>query len=113
MGLIGQSVERLEDAALLAGRGRFGDDMPVPPGTLNAAILRSPYPHAVIRGIDASAALALPGVSAVVTGADAKAWSRPFTVGVKQPMEHWAFFVARPFQVPGKPPADSPMTNSQ
>ena len=93
--LIGQAIERVEDAALLVGRGRYGDDMPLPPGTLHAAILRSPYPHALIGGIDVSAALALPGVAAVVTGADAKNWSRPFAVGVKQPMEHWCLAVDR------------------
>ena len=49
---VGQSIERVEDAALLTGRGRYIDDMPVPPGTLHAAVLRSPHPHAVIRAID-------------------------------------------------------------
>lgn len=93
--LLGRPLERLEDAALLMGRGRYGDDMPTPPGTLHAAILRSPYPHATIRAIDATAALALPGVHTVVTGEDARRWTRPFTVGVKQPMEHWCLAVER------------------
>ena len=39
----GQSIERVEDAALLTGRGRYIDDLGVPPGTLHAAILRSPH----------------------------------------------------------------------
>ncbi len=39
-------VLRIEDADLLRGRGRYGDDLPVPRGTLQAAILRSPYAHA-------------------------------------------------------------------
>ena len=43
---VGQSVERVEDAALLTGRGRFIDDLGVRPGTLHAAILRSPHAHA-------------------------------------------------------------------
>ena len=77
---IGTSPERVEDAALLTGRGRFMDDLPVPAGALHAAILRSPHPHADIRAINAEAALALPGVAAVVTGAQVKALTRPFIV---------------------------------
>ena len=46
----GQSVERVEDAALLTGRGRFIDDLGVRTGTLHAAILRSPHAHARIKG---------------------------------------------------------------
>jgi 2-furoyl-CoA dehydrogenase large subunit len=88
MASLGQPLERFEDAALLTGRGRFGDDLAVAPGTLYAAILRSPHAHAALRGIDAAAALAMPGVAAVVAGEDALRWTRPFTVGVKQPMEH-------------------------
>ena len=45
--------------------------------------------------IDSSAALALPGVRAVLTGADVAAWSTPFAVGVKQPMEHWSLAIER------------------
>jgi 2-furoyl-CoA dehydrogenase large subunit len=43
---IGQSVERIEDLTLLAGRGRYIDDIGIPPGTLHAAILRSAHAHA-------------------------------------------------------------------
>ena len=43
---VGRSVQRLEDAALVSGRGLFGDDAGVKPGTLHAAVLRSPYAHA-------------------------------------------------------------------
>ena len=86
---VGQSLARLEDAWLLRGRGAFADDLGTKPGTLHAAILRSPHAHADVLGIDANAALAQPGVHAVLTGADVRAWSRPFVVGVKQPMEHW------------------------
>jgi len=93
--LIGQAIERLEDAALLMGAGRYIDDLPVAPGTLHAAILRSPYPHAELVAIDASAALAMPGVAAVVTREDVTRWTRPFTVGVKQKMEHWCLAVDR------------------
>ena len=40
MAWVGQSIERVEDAALLTGRGRYIDDLPVSPGTLHAAVLR-------------------------------------------------------------------------
>ena len=92
---LGTSLERVEDAALLMGRGRYIDDLPVAPGTGHAAILRSPHAHARLVAIDAAPALALPGVHAVVTGADARAWSTPFLVGVRQPMEHWCIALGR------------------
>ena len=66
---VGQSIERVEDAALLTGRGRYIDDIGVPPGTLHAAVLRSPHPHAAIRAIDVAAARSAKGVAAVITGA--------------------------------------------
>jgi carbon-monoxide dehydrogenase large subunit len=65
----GARVARLEDPALLTGRGRFVDDVKFP-GMLHACFVRSPHAHARIRGIDSSAALGLPGVSAVLTAAD-------------------------------------------
>ena len=63
--LIGSSVPRLEDFSLLTGNARFVDDIPAP-GALHAAFVRSPHPHALIRGIDAGAARAMPGVVAVL-----------------------------------------------
>src|SRR5919202_1936883 len=60
---------RRGDAVLLAGRGRFVDDLQVP-GTLFVAFARSPHPHARIVGIDTGAASALHGVHKVVTAAD-------------------------------------------
>ena len=92
---LGTALERVEDASLLLGRGRYVDDMPTAPGTGHAAILRSPHPHARLTGIDTAAALALPGVHAAVTGRDARAWSTPFIVGVRQPMEHWCIATDR------------------
>jgi aerobic carbon-monoxide dehydrogenase large subunit len=65
--LIGASVRRVEDPRLLTGQGRFVDDVAVA-GMLEAAFVRSPHPHARIMSIDASAALALRGVAAVITG---------------------------------------------
>ena len=69
MRVIGRSVPRLEDGALLKGEGRFIDDIRLP-GMLHAAFVRSPHAHAGIRSIDRAAALALPGVHAVLTRAD-------------------------------------------
>jgi carbon-monoxide dehydrogenase large subunit len=65
-GLIGARIPRLEDGALLVGKGRFIDDITLE-GVLHAAFVRSPHPHAAIRGVDAQDALALPGVLAVLT----------------------------------------------
>src|SRR6478735_1449002 len=67
---IGQPVIRKEDAALVTGQGRFSDDLDLV-GQAYAVMVRSPHAHARIRAIDAAAALALPGVIAVLTGADA------------------------------------------
>ena len=64
--LIGARVKRLEDEPLLRGRGRFVDDIALP-GVWQAAFVRSPHPHALIKSIDRSAALAIPGVHAVLT----------------------------------------------
>ncbi len=64
--LIGTRVLRLEDQALLTGKGRFVDDIAAA-GAFVAAFARSPHPHALIRSVDASAARALPGVVAVLT----------------------------------------------
>ena len=62
----GARVTRLEDPALLAGRGRFVDDVKLP-GVLHACFVRSPHAHAKLRGCDARAALIVPGVHAVLT----------------------------------------------
>jgi 2-furoyl-CoA dehydrogenase large subunit len=86
---VGRSLPRVEDAALLTGRGRYIDDLGVRPGTLHAAILRSPHAHAEIAGIDVAEALAAPGVAAVLTGADIKRLTSSMVVGVKAPLECW------------------------
>src|SRR5438128_6140317 len=66
---IGQPVRRVEDRRFLTGRGHYLDDI-VRPRQAHAAMLRSPHAHAHIRAIDTAAAAALPGVLAVLTGAD-------------------------------------------
>jgi carbon-monoxide dehydrogenase large subunit len=66
---IGQPIRRKEDHRMLTGHGRFSDDFSAE-GETYAAMVRSPYPHARIKGIDKDAALAMPGVLLVLTGAD-------------------------------------------
>ena len=66
---IGSSRRRKEDQRLITGRTRYTDNMTLP-GMLHLALVRSPYAHATITAIDASAAKASPGVVAVMTGAD-------------------------------------------
>ncbi|MBM3658654.1 MAG: xanthine dehydrogenase family protein [Actinobacteria bacterium] len=65
----GQRIARAEDARLLTGAGTYVDDVQRP-RMLHACFVRSPFPRAAIRGIDASEALALDGVHAVLTAAD-------------------------------------------
>ena len=66
---IGQPLPRNEDARLLTGRGQFTDDFSFP-GQAYAAMVRSPYAHARIVGIDHSTARTMPGVLGVFTGVD-------------------------------------------
>jgi carbon-monoxide dehydrogenase large subunit len=75
---IGQPVRRTEDPRLLRGQGRYGDDVAIltAPGALHAAFVRSPHAHALIGGIDTEAALAIPGVVAVITGKALRAEGR-------------------------------------
>lgn len=91
----GQSVERVEDAALLTGRGRFIDDLGTRPGTLHAAILRSSHAHADILSIETEAAAALPGVVAIVTGCDLAKLTTPMVAGLKIAAENWPMAVER------------------
>ena len=68
-GGVGQARLRVEDRALLTGRGRFTDDIRIA-GCLHAAFVRSPESHGRIARIETAEAAALPGVAAVFTGAD-------------------------------------------
>ena len=67
---VGQSIRRVEDPKFLLGRGGYIADR-ITPGTLHAAVLRSPHPHARIVRIETTEAKAAPGVHAVITGAEA------------------------------------------
>src|SRR5262245_25162543 len=66
---VGAPLRRREDHRLLTGAGAFTDDLSLP-GQLHAAMVRSPYAHARLRGVDASAARSAPGVVLVLTAAD-------------------------------------------
>lgn len=66
---IGAPVQRREDPTLVTGAGKYTDDI-TPTGTLYLAVVRSPFPHANITSIDASAARDVPGVWAVITPDD-------------------------------------------
>ena len=70
--LVGTSVKRKEDFRFITGQGRYTDDF-AKPGQTYAAFVRSPYPHAVIKNVDTRAALAVPGVVTILTGADLEA----------------------------------------
>ena len=61
----GKSVKRVEDEALLTGKGLFADDVNLP-GQAVLHFLRSPHVHAKIRSIDIKAAASMPGVVAIV-----------------------------------------------
>ena len=72
----GASIKRSEDPRILTGAGRYVDDIKLP-GMLHAAFVRSPMAHARVLSVDVSAARALPGVVAALTGADLEAMTVP------------------------------------
>ncbi|OYW49108.1 MAG: hypothetical protein B7Z30_18585, partial [Rhizobiales bacterium 12-68-15] len=66
---IGAAVRRKEDQRFITGKGRYTDDLSRP-GQAHAYFVRSPHAHARIRGLDTTAAAAMPGVVAILTGRD-------------------------------------------
>ncbi|MDQ3738104.1 MAG: xanthine dehydrogenase family protein molybdopterin-binding subunit [Actinomycetota bacterium] len=75
--VIGERMLRREDPALLTGEAKFTNDLDIP-GALHMALVRSPYAHARISGIETAAAAEAPGVVAVYTGSDlADMWAAP------------------------------------
>jgi CO/xanthine dehydrogenase Mo-binding subunit len=89
---VGKSLKRVEDPRLLRGQGRFVADYSVP-GMLEIGTLRSPLAHARILSIDTSAAEALPGVHAVLTGEDAKELTNPLFRSVPDPIVQYCLAV--------------------
>lgn len=86
---VGQPLARIEDPALVTGRGRFLDDLDPLPGTLVAAVVRSPHPHARIRGVDLERARRHPGVAAVIGPEEVLETLRPFPLSLKTPMPYY------------------------
>ena len=86
IGGMGHSVKRKEDPRFIRGQGEYIDDVNLP-GQLWLDIVRSPYAHATIKSIDATEALKIPGVAAVVTGKDLEGYKlhwMPTLAGDKQ-----------------------------
>src|SRR6267143_1276830 len=81
---VGSAVLRKEDERLLTGRGTFVDDLELA-GLLEAAMLRSPHAHARIVSLDVTAAQSLPGVFAVITGADVRELTNPIRPMIPTP----------------------------
>jgi len=82
-------ASRIEDVALLAGGGRFLDDLDPLPGTLVAALVRSTRPHARLDGVDLTAARSHPGVAAVVGPNEVRAALRPFPLSTPTAMPYY------------------------
>jgi carbon-monoxide dehydrogenase large subunit len=87
--LVGQRIRRKEDRRFVTGEGRYVDDFQIA-GMTHGVVLRSPHAHARIAKLDTTAARSLPGVLAVITGADLEAakvgglpvgWIVPKTTG--------------------------------
>jgi carbon-monoxide dehydrogenase large subunit len=93
--VFGTSTRRLEDDALVRGRGKFLDDLNLP-GMLTAAFVRSPYAHAAINAIDVSAALEVPGVVAVLTLDDLKPYLTNDRLVVGLPSKAYLLDINRP-----------------
>ncbi|HJR04909.1 MAG TPA: hypothetical protein VKA83_24920, partial [Methylomirabilota bacterium] len=74
----------MEDPRLLAGRGRFLDDIALP-GLLHAAFARSEHAHARLRGVDAEGARTVPGVELALTGRDLDGVVAPILARLEAP----------------------------
>ena len=99
---VGQSIRRVEDPKFLRGRGGYIADR-ITPGTLHAAVLRSPHPHARITGFDVAAAQAAPGVHAVITGAQAAQLCDPLPDFGPDPTKHtWRCLAAEKVRYVGE-----------
>jgi CO/xanthine dehydrogenase Mo-binding subunit len=84
---VGKSIQRVEDPKFLLGRGSYIDDFGLE-GMLHAALVKSPHAHAHIKNIDVEEARKLPGVVAVVTGAEAAELCDPMPDMGPAPAEH-------------------------
>src|SRR5665213_2366845 len=82
--LVGARIKRREDPRLIQGRGTYVDDVKLS-GMLHLAFKRSDIAHGKILSIDTSAAAAMPGVTAVYTGAQVKEFLGPMPIGTPFP----------------------------
>ena len=99
---VGQSIRRVEDPKFLLGRGGYIADR-ITPGTLHAAVLRSPHAHARIVRIEAAQAKAAPGVHAVITGAEAAELCDPMPDFGPDPARHtWRCLAAEKVRYVGE-----------
>lgn len=85
--IIGQPLPRANARSLVAGRGRYTDDIALP-RMVHVAFLRSPFAHARVRSVDTSAAARLPGVVRVFTGADLLAVCKPLHTELAHMPQH-------------------------
>src|SRR3712207_2832376 len=76
--LVGAEVRRKEDPRLITGSSMYVDDLNIP-GMAHVVMVRSPHPHANIGAIDTSAAMAMPGVIAVMTGEELAKYCGPLS----------------------------------
>lgn len=83
------SMSRLEDARLVTGKGSFMDDIDPVPGTLVAAVVRSPHAHARITAVDLERARAHPGVAAVIGPQDVTTALSPFPLSLRAEMSYY------------------------
>lgn len=86
---VGQGLARIEDGPLLTGRGRFLDDLDPLPGTLVAAVVRSPHAHARIRSVDLDQARQFPGVATVIGPEEVLQTLKPFPLSLRTPMPYY------------------------
>ena len=84
---VGTRPIRHDGADKVTGRANYGADINLP-GMLHGAIVRSPHAHARIVSIDTSAAAAMPGVKAVITGDDLPETSAKLAMGELQSLDH-------------------------
>ncbi|MGY9059877.1 MAG: xanthine dehydrogenase family protein molybdopterin-binding subunit, partial [Candidatus Puniceispirillales bacterium] len=86
---IGIEVERSEDNSLLSGKGKYGDDIGFPPGTLHIAVLRSPHASGKILNIDTSDALSIQGLHSIIDGKMFAELSKPLLSVLRINIEVW------------------------
>ena len=99
--VFGRPVDRIEDRALVTGRGRYVDDLR-PEGCLSAAFYRSPYAHARIKTIDTTAARAMPGVVAVLTIEDLRPYLTSDSISTGLPSAAIRYAADRPILSTGE-----------